>query len=125
MSRPGNVPGRVKRVVSCKRKTHHLLVVRKKQPTSGRMTDVTNKENEMSNVKHVQMSDTDPWGFTWTSNSNLKSGRRVCDQPEHRTLTEVQQHLHSFVCKIAVSLVFRSNFPNLVIFSSSQGIIAQ
>lgn len=46
-NRPGPNPGRVKRVVSCKRKTHHLTVARKKPPGPGKPHTAANKENEL------------------------------------------------------------------------------
>lgn len=52
--RSGNIPGRVKRVVSCKRKTHHLTVARRKQAGSGRSSDAANKENEVNCTQDVQ-----------------------------------------------------------------------
>ncbi|XP_031702955.1 KATNB1-like protein 1 isoform X3 [Anarrhichthys ocellatus] len=54
VSRSGNNPGRVKRVVSCKRKTHHLTVTRRKQLGIGKIYDAANKENEMKCMQDVQ-----------------------------------------------------------------------
>ncbi|AWP16634.1 putative KATNB1-like protein 1 isoform 2 [Scophthalmus maximus] len=66
VSRSGNNPGRVKRVVSCKRKTHHLTVARRKQLGSGRVFDAVNKENEMNRLQDTQqeMFDMDPLEFS-------------------------------------------------------------
>lgn len=47
-SHTGPNPGRVKRVVSCKRKTHHLTVARKKAPGPGKPHLAANKENELN-----------------------------------------------------------------------------
>lgn len=91
VSRSGNNPGRVRRVVSCKRKTHHLTVARKKQPVSGRTNETANKENEMNFMKDTQQEifDMDPWEFTINVNSRNKTGSTGSEQTEYCTLTEL------------------------------------
>ncbi|KAM7375709.1 hypothetical protein PAMP_005492 [Pampus punctatissimus] len=91
VSRSGNNPGRVKRVVSCKRKTHHLTGARKKQLGSGRNYDVTNKENEMNCMQDMQQKifDMDLWEFPLNVNKNDRTGRTGFEQTEHCTLTEL------------------------------------
>ncbi|CAK6957141.1 KATNB1-like protein 1 [Scomber scombrus] len=91
VSRSGNNPGRVKRVVSCKRKTHHLTVVRKKQLGSGRNYDAANKENEMNCLQDMKQEifDMDLWEFPLNVNNNDRTGRTGSEQPEYSTLTEL------------------------------------
>ncbi|XP_022606191.1 KATNB1-like protein 1 isoform X1 [Seriola dumerili] len=91
VSRSGNNPGRVKRVVSCKRKTHHLMVARRKQLGSGRNYDAANKENEMNCVQDMQQEifDMDPWEFPLNVNNNHKAGRTGPEQSDYSTLTEL------------------------------------
>lgn len=92
VSRSGNNPGRVKRVVSCKRKTHHLTVARRKQPGTGKTYDAANKENEMNCMQDVQQEifDMDPWEFPLNVNNNHKTGRTGSEQADYCTLTEVR-----------------------------------
>ncbi|XP_071354213.1 KATNB1-like protein 1 [Trachinotus anak] len=90
-SRSGNNPGRVKRVVSCKRKTHHLTVARRKQLGSGKAYDAANKENEMNCLQDMQQEifDMDPWEFPLNVNNNDKPGRTGSEQSDYFTLTEL------------------------------------
>ncbi|KAF7669535.1 hypothetical protein LDENG_00182710 [Lucifuga dentata] len=83
-------PGRVKRVVSCKRKTHHL-VVRKRQVGSEKTNDIANKENEMNSMQDMQpeMFDMDPWAFPPNVNNNHKTARNGSKQADCFTLTEL------------------------------------
>ncbi|XP_040925045.1 KATNB1-like protein 1 [Betta splendens] len=87
-SRSGNVPSRVKRVVSCKRRTHHLTVARKKQPGPGRTTDGPNKENEMQDVKQ-EIFNMDPWEFPININTNHQTGKAGSEEPDNRALSEL------------------------------------
>lgn len=91
VSRSGNNPGRVKRVVSCKRKTHHLTVTRRKQLGIGKMYDAANKENEMKCTQDVQQdtSDMDPWEFPLQFNNNPKTGTTGTEQADYCSLTEL------------------------------------
>lgn len=89
VSRSGNNPGRLKRVVSCKRKTHHMMVARRKQLVAGRTCDAANKENE---IKHMQQEifDMDPWEFPLNVNNSHRTGRTGSEQADYCTLTEVR-----------------------------------
>ncbi|KAI3367801.1 hypothetical protein L3Q82_026643 [Scortum barcoo] len=90
VSRSGNNPGRVKRVVSCKRKTHHPTVARRKQQGTGRTCDAANKENEMNCMHDVQQEifDMDPWEFPLNVNYN-QTCRTGSEQADLTTLTEL------------------------------------
>ncbi|XP_042356983.1 KATNB1-like protein 1 isoform X2 [Plectropomus leopardus] len=90
VSRSGNNPGRVKRVVSCKRKTHHLTVTRRKQIGTGKTYDAANKENEMNCMQDVQQEifDMDPWEFPRNVNNNHKTGK-TGSEADYCTLTEL------------------------------------
>ncbi|XP_054470144.1 KATNB1-like protein 1 isoform X2 [Anoplopoma fimbria] len=91
VSRSGNNPGRVKRVVSCKRKTHHLTVTRRKQPGVGKIYDAANKENEIKRMQDMQQEifDMDPWEFPLKVNNNPKTGRTGSEQTDYCSLTEL------------------------------------
>uniref|UniRef100_A0A3P9DGJ3 Katanin p80 subunit C-terminal domain-containing protein n=1 Tax=Maylandia zebra TaxID=106582 RepID=A0A3P9DGJ3_9CICH len=98
VSRSGNNPGRVKRVVSCKRKTHHLTVARRKQLGSGRTCDAPNKENETKVLQGTQQDifSMDPWDFPFHVNNinNNQGTDRTADYVfqltrDHNTLTDV------------------------------------
>lgn len=95
VSRSGNNPGRVKRVVSCKRKTHHLTVTRKKQLGSGRNYDAANKENEMNCMQDMQQEifEMDLWEFPLNVNNNDRTGRTGSEQTDYSTLTEVRNDI--------------------------------
>ncbi|KAM7402892.1 hypothetical protein PAMA_003696 [Pampus argenteus] len=84
VSRCGNNPARVKRVVSCKRKTHHLTGARKKQLGSGRNYDAANKENEMNCMQDMQQEifDMDLWEFPLNVDKNDRTGRTGSEQTE-------------------------------------------
>ncbi|XP_035024214.1 KATNB1-like protein 1 isoform X1 [Hippoglossus stenolepis] len=92
-SRSGNNPGRVKRVVSCKRKTHHLTVARRKQLGPGRTLDAANKENEMSSLQDVQQEifDMDPLEFPLNVNHNHRTGRTGYEQADCYALSELSK----------------------------------
>uniref|UniRef100_A0AAQ4QUZ8 Katanin p80 subunit C-terminal domain-containing protein n=1 Tax=Gasterosteus aculeatus aculeatus TaxID=481459 RepID=A0AAQ4QUZ8_GASAC len=81
VSRSGNNPGKVKRVVSCKRKTHHLTVTRRKQPAIGKMHD---KENEMKCVQDVDL-----WEFPLQVDNNPETGKTGSQLAAHSSLTEL------------------------------------
>ncbi|KAF1374976.1 hypothetical protein PFLUV_G00234620 [Perca fluviatilis] len=91
VSRSGNNPGRVKRVVSCKRKTHHLTVTRRKQLGTGKTYDAANKENEMNCVQDMQQDifDMDPWEFPLNVTNDHKTGNTGSEQADYCTLTEL------------------------------------
>ncbi|XP_033498631.1 KATNB1-like protein 1 [Epinephelus lanceolatus] len=93
VSRSGNNPGRVKRVVSCKRKTHHLTVTRKKQLGPGKTYDAANKENEINCMQDVQQEifDMDPWEFPLNVNNNHKTGKTGSEQADYSALTELSR----------------------------------
>ncbi|XP_020485743.1 KATNB1-like protein 1 [Labrus bergylta] len=89
VSRSGS--GRLKRVVSCKRKSYHLSVARRKQLGSGRTYDAANKENEMNCMQdmHQEIFDMDPWEFPLSVNNNHKTGRTGSEQADYSMLTEL------------------------------------
>ncbi|XP_047467481.1 KATNB1-like protein 1 [Mugil cephalus] len=91
VSRSGNNPGRVKRVVSCKRKTHHTTVSRKKQLGSGRTCDAANKENDISCFQERQQGifNMDPWEFPLNVTNHHKTGRTGSEQTDICILTEI------------------------------------
>ncbi|XP_026165283.1 KATNB1-like protein 1 [Mastacembelus armatus] len=91
--RSGNNPGRVKRVVSCKRKTHHLTVARKKQLGSGKANNGANKENEMNCTQDMQREifDMDPWEFPLNINNDHKTGTTGSEQAGSCALTELSK----------------------------------
>ncbi|XP_056151742.1 KATNB1-like protein 1 isoform X2 [Lampris incognitus] len=88
--RSGSNPGRVKRVVSCKRKTHHLTVAWKKQSVCGKTYDMANKENEMNCAQDMQQEifSMDPWEFPSDVN-NQKTGGTSSKHTDYFTLTEL------------------------------------
>ncbi|KAM3871340.1 KATNB1-like protein 1 [Diretmus argenteus] len=89
--RPGNTSGRVRRVVSCKRKTYHQTVARRKQSVSGRTYDMANKENEMSCMQDTQQEIfyMDPWEFLPNVSNNPNTGRTSSKHTDYSTLTEL------------------------------------
>ncbi|XP_029316998.1 KATNB1-like protein 1 [Cottoperca gobio] len=91
VSRSGNNPGRVKRVVSCKRKTHHLTVTRRKQLGTGKSYDAANKENEIDCMQDEQQEifDMDPWEFPLNVKNNHKTGTTGSEQADYSPLTEL------------------------------------
>ncbi|XP_077414891.1 KATNB1-like protein 1 isoform X2 [Vanacampus margaritifer] len=93
-SRSGNNPGRVKRVVSYKRKTRHLVVARKKPQGSGRTHDAARKDD-----KNIQqdMFDVDPQVVT----ANSSTGRTGSQQDEYLKLAELTRD-HSTITEVLV-----------------------
>uniref|UniRef100_A0A8C7XS66 Katanin regulatory subunit B1 like 1 n=1 Tax=Oryzias sinensis TaxID=183150 RepID=A0A8C7XS66_9TELE len=92
-SRTGNNPGRVKRVVSCKRKTHHLTVVRRKQHASERTFEAANKENNMAVLQDAQQE-----MFHWDSlehsqniNNNHKTSLTGSEHTGYSLFTELSR----------------------------------
>ncbi|CAG5866324.1 unnamed protein product [Menidia menidia] len=85
--RSGNNPGRVRRVVSCKRKTHHQTVVRRKQLSSGRPSEAANKENDIECSQDTQQKKlhVDPLEVP----INLKTGQTGLEQGDYCTLSEI------------------------------------
>ncbi|MED6237106.1 hypothetical protein ATANTOWER_019059 [Ataeniobius toweri] len=90
VSRSGNSAGRMKRVVSCKRKSHHLTVARRKQLGSGRSFDAANKENKMkcSQDKQQKTFFNDPSDFPLNVNDYKTSGTGS-EQSDYNTLSEL------------------------------------
>ncbi|KAM4541425.1 KATNB1-like protein 1 isoform 1-T3 [Fundulus diaphanus] len=88
VSRSGNSAGRVKRVVSCKRKSHHLTVVRRKQLGPGRCFDAANKENEKKGLQQDTFFN-DPDDFPLNVNNNCKTSGTGSEQSDCNTLTEL------------------------------------
>ncbi|XP_008329023.1 KATNB1-like protein 1 [Cynoglossus semilaevis] len=90
-SRSGNTPGRVKRVVSCKRKTHHLTMARRKQPGSVRMHGVAKKDDETSRVQNTQQETfcMDPLEFPPYVSHNDRAGRTGPEHADYSTITEL------------------------------------
>uniref|UniRef100_A0A3B5LTM4 Katanin p80 subunit C-terminal domain-containing protein n=1 Tax=Xiphophorus couchianus TaxID=32473 RepID=A0A3B5LTM4_9TELE len=94
VSRSGNSAGRVKRVVSCKRKTHHLTVARRKQLGPGRGFDAANKENDMKCSQATQQETyfNDPSDVSTNVNNNYKTSGTGSEQSDYYTLIEVTDH---------------------------------
>lgn len=92
VSRSGNNPGRVKRVVSCKRKTHHLTVARRKQLGIGRACDAAYKENEANCMQDMQQEifDMEPWEFPLNVNDKHRTGETGFEEDDYCTITEVR-----------------------------------
>ncbi|XP_017272299.1 KATNB1-like protein 1 [Kryptolebias marmoratus] len=127
VSRSGNNnPGRLKRVVSCKRKTHHLTVVRRKQLRSGRNLDATNKENEMKHLQDAQQDIffMDPQEFPLNVshyNNTSESGSEQTDfftlyelSKDHNTMTDVLFG-RNLRLKVALTL-WKRNFGELLTY---------
>lgn len=91
-SRSGNSAGRVKRVVSCKRKTHHGTIARRKQLGPGRSVDAANKENEMK----LETFFNDPSDFPLNANNNYRTSGTGSEQSDSYTLIEVTVTVHTF-----------------------------
>ncbi|XP_030575507.1 KATNB1-like protein 1 [Archocentrus centrarchus] len=87
VSRSANNPGRVKRVVSCKRKTHHLTVARRKQLGSGRTCDAANKENKTNTQEDI--FNMDSWEFPLHVTNNHRTSRSESEEAEYCALTEL------------------------------------
>ncbi|KAM4724208.1 KATNB1-like protein 1 isoform 1-T3 [Anableps anableps] len=92
VNRSGNSAGRVKRVVSCKRKTHHLIVARRKQLGPGRSFDAANKENKMKCSQDTQQETffNDP-SNPQNVNNNYKSSGTGSEQSDYYTLSELRK----------------------------------
>ncbi|XP_054894210.1 KATNB1-like protein 1 isoform X2 [Poeciliopsis prolifica] len=92
VSRSGNNAGRVKRVVSCKRKTHHMTVARRKQLGPGRGSDAANKENDMKCSQATQRETyfNDPSDVS-TNVNNYKTSGTGSEQSDYYTLTELRK----------------------------------
>ncbi|KAG7269129.1 hypothetical protein CRUP_013393 [Coryphaenoides rupestris] len=92
-TRPGNIGmGQVKRVVSCKRKTHHHVAVARRKPVAaaaavaGRPYSTGNKENQVASLTqgpYVRLADgdaqweilhVDPWEFPLIVNKHQGGG---------------------------------------------------
>lgn len=84
-NRSGNSGGRVKRVVSCKRKTHHVTIARRKQLGPGRSVDAANKENEMKQETFFN----DPSDFSLNVNNNYRTSGTGSEQSDYYTLIEL------------------------------------
>ncbi|MEQ2270023.1 hypothetical protein XENORESO_013764, partial [Xenotaenia resolanae] len=80
----------MKRVVSCKRKSHHLTVARRKQLGSGRSFDAANKENKMkcSQDKQQKTFFNDPSDFPLNVN-DYKTSETGSEQSDYNTLSEL------------------------------------
>ncbi|KAJ0008901.1 hypothetical protein NQD34_016316 [Periophthalmus magnuspinnatus] len=98
VSRPGPNPGRVKRVVSCKRKSHHLTVARKKAPGSGKPHVAANKENQLSSKTDMEQGIfcMDPWDL---SQDKHRTGRTGPELPDYSLLSEIRKD-HSSMTNI-------------------------
>ncbi|XP_043999544.1 KATNB1-like protein 1 isoform X2 [Gambusia affinis] len=93
VSRSGNSAGRVKRVVSCKRKTHHLTLARRKQLGPGRGFDAANKENDMkcSQATQPETYFNDPSDVSTNVTNNYKTSGTGSEQSDNDTLTELRK----------------------------------
>uniref|UniRef100_A0A8C6U4V2 Katanin p80 subunit C-terminal domain-containing protein n=1 Tax=Neogobius melanostomus TaxID=47308 RepID=A0A8C6U4V2_9GOBI len=89
-SRAGPNPGRVKRVVSCKRKTHHLTVAWKKPPGTGKPHAAANKENELNCRADMEQGVfcMDPWDLPQNKQS---TGRTGPEPPDYSLLSELRR----------------------------------
>lgn len=124
ISRSGNNPGRVKRVVSCKRKTHHLTVVRRKQHASERTFEAANKENNMAVLQDAQQE-----MFHWDSlehsqniNNNHKTSLTGSEHTGYSLFTEVTiTGLSSVLFSSGFFFFFIWNFLNLSCSSAVEG----
>ncbi|XP_054652965.1 KATNB1-like protein 1 isoform X2 [Dunckerocampus dactyliophorus] len=83
-----STPGRVKRVVSYKRKTRHVTVARKKPSGSGRTHDAANKENKMTTDIQQEMFDMDPRQLTTNVNSDRNTEKTGFEDADFLKLTE-------------------------------------
>lgn len=97
-SRPGPNPGKVKRVVSCKRKTHHLTVARKKPPGPGKPHVAPNKENELNCGADMEQEIfyMDPWDMPQEKHRTGRTGPELLDyslfseiRKDHSSMTNV------------------------------------
>lgn len=113
VSRPGNNPGRVKRVVSCKRKTHHVISAWKRQLGSGRTLDSANKENEINLQQDI--FDMDAWEFPINVNNNHKPGRTGSEESDYCALSEVSTLSQFKQYFMTVSLLCTWNHLNLML----------
>lgn len=110
VSRCGNNNlGRPKRVVSCKRKTHHVTVFRRKQHKCGRNFDATHKETELKHLKDtpqdVFFMDSLELPLNVNQNSNT-----VSEQNDYYTLNEVTSTGHS--ARVALVWLYEKQFSN-------------
>ncbi|XP_028294069.1 KATNB1-like protein 1 [Gouania willdenowi] len=99
VGRTGNHPGRAKRVVSCKRKTHRLLVPRKKQLGFGRTCVSTNKENDLKCLQNTLQFDMDTMDLPLNADNNKNSCRSESEQNDYRMLTELSKD-HSIMTDV-------------------------
>nr|XP_054597530.1 KATNB1-like protein 1 [Nothobranchius furzeri] len=92
-SRYGNNPGRVKRVVSCKRKTHHMTAVRRKHLGSGRNSEAATRNNETRFSQNAQQEffSRHPHEFPQNVNNNEFSGQTGSEQTDCNTLNELRR----------------------------------
>ncbi|CAL8291152.1 KATNB1-like protein 1 isoform X1 [Gadus morhua] len=108
-TRPGtSSTGRARRVVSCKRKTHHLVVVRRKPATAGRPCGSGNKENERARTEDPrtcmddddtdqEMFHVDPWEFPLNVNKHQGGGTGSKQHTDCFTLGELTRDHSSMV----------------------------
>lgn len=82
----------MKRVVSCKRKTHHLTSTWKKQLGSGRTLDGANKENEINSMQEIQQEifDMDAWESKNVNNNHM-GGKTCSEETDCFALSEVRK----------------------------------
>ncbi|KAF6731665.1 KATNB1-like protein 1 [Oryzias melastigma] len=94
ISRSGNNPGRVKRVVSCKRKTHHLTVVRRKPHASGRTSEAANKENNVTVLQDAQQGKMLHWDSLERSqniSNNHETSLTGSEPADYKIFTELMR----------------------------------
>ncbi|XP_053290356.1 KATNB1-like protein 1 isoform X1 [Pleuronectes platessa] len=91
-SRSGTNPRRVKRVVSCKRKTHHQTLAWRMPLGSGRTFDAANKD-EMSSLQdvHQEIFEMDPLEFPLNVSHNHRTGRTGSEQADCSALSELSK----------------------------------
>lgn len=128
--RSGNNPSKVKRVVSCKRKSHHLMVTRRKPPGISKTCDAANKENEMNCMQDMQQEifDMDPWEFPLNVTHKHRTGETGFEQDDYCTFAEVRHIIQLSLylcCGFILTLSFMLMYLSPLMYFSSKGIIAR
>lgn len=101
VNKPGNGAGRVKRVLSCKKKkTHQLTVARRKQHLPGRNFDSTHKENETKRMQDKQQETffNDPSEFPLNVSDRYKTSETGSERFDFHTLIDVTVIVQTFLC---------------------------
>ncbi|XP_077477549.1 KATNB1-like protein 1 [Stigmatopora argus] len=120
ISRPGNTAGRLKRVLSFKRKTHHLAVARKKPQSSGRTHDAGKRDNKMTGARNTQqkMFETELTTNVGSSGSQTDECLKLAELArDHSTITEVLLG-RNLRLKVAFTL-WKRHFGELITYFQS------